>query len=152
MIKEFTDFSIMKQYLPKKYIINAIENLCVWQRDIDNLRTCLCNMANHGMFLDTKIAKKMLRDMGPNSCRKAKYILPFVLDTWNITEEAGFNKLEVGLFQKSKLIIKNNIPDIRLRYHKNLISKLVVRDEGLYDPIKGYFTKDNECTNFYECY
>lgn len=152
MIKELTDLSIMKQYLPKKYVINAIEDLCVWQRDIENLRICLCNMANHGMFLNTQIAKKMLRDMGPNSCRKAKYILPFVLDTWNITEDAGFNKLEVGVFQKSKLIIKNNIPGIRLRYHKNLISKLVVRDEGLYDPIKGYFTKDNESTNFYECY
>lgn len=152
MIQGITDISLMKKYLPKAYVIHGIQNLCIWQKDINTLRSCLCNMAEHGIFLNAQTAKKMLRDMGPNSCRKAKYILPFVLDTWNITEAAGFNKLEVGTFQKSRLIIKNKIPDIRLRYHRDLISKLVVRDEGLYDPVKGYFTKDNECTALYECY
>ena len=38
----------------------------------------MCTMFEKGMYLNSEMAKRMLRDIGPDSCRKAKYILPFV--------------------------------------------------------------------------
>ena len=143
---------IMKQYLPKGYIIRGIENLCAWQKDINTLRRCMCTMFEKGMYLNSEMAKRMLRDIGPDSCRKAKYILPFVLDTWNITEDSGFNKVEVNAFNKPKVVLDGDIPSMRLRYHKDLISKLVLRNEGLYDPVNGVFTIDSDSVRLYECY
>ena len=71
----------------------------------------------------------MLRETGIDSCRKAKYILPLVLDTWNITKENGFKDVEIKTFNKPKPDIKDTIDKVRLRYHKHLVYNLVINDE-----------------------
>ena len=85
----------MKKFIAKKCVLDALKSLCMWHRNIEDVRNLVYNMYVSGLFVDSKSAKKMLRDTGIDSCRKAKYILPLVIDTWNITKQNGFNEIEV---------------------------------------------------------
>ena len=58
------------------------------------------------MYIDSKFAKTLLRVKGIDSCRKAKYVLPLVIDNWNITVNNGFKSVEYCVFQRDKPMIK----------------------------------------------
>lgn len=138
----------IKKFVAKKYIINSLKSLCMWHRNINNVRNFVHNLYLKNLFIDSKSAKILLRETGIDSCRKAKYILPLVLDTWNITKENGFKDVEIKTFNKPKPDINDTIDKVRLRYHKHLVYNLVINDESLF----GNFSPDNKSTSQYECY
>lgn len=138
----------MDKFIAKKNVLNALKSLCTWHRDIGYVKDFTYNMYLQGLFIDSTSAKKMLRETGIDSCRKAKYIMPLVLDTWNITKQNGFNEVEVKLFNRPKIIIEDKLDIIRYRYHKKLITTLIINDDSLF----GNFLPDKETTYKYECY
>lgn len=138
----------MKKFIAKKCVLDALKSLCMWHRDIEEVRNIVYNMYVSGLFVDSKFAKKMLRDTGIDSCRKAKYILPLVIDTWNITKQNGFKEVEVKMFNKPKIIMGDKLDNIRYRYHKKLVTTLIINDNSLF----GNFLPDKDTTYQYECY
>ena len=138
----------MKKFVAKKFVLDSLKSLCMWHRDIEGVRNFIYNMYLHGLFIDSKSAKKMLRETGIDSCRKAKYIMPLVIDTWNITKQNGFNDVEVETFNKPKIIIKDKLDNIRYRYHIKLVNTLIINDSSLF----GNFLPDKDTTYQYECY
>ena len=62
----------MKQYLPKGYIIRGLK-ICVSHKDINTLRICMCTMFEKGMYLNSEMAKRMLRDINLIHVEKQVY-------------------------------------------------------------------------------
>ena len=147
MSKNLIDKYINK-YKSKKFILDHIKTLSFWHRDIRNLREFLFMMYENECFIDAKTACNIIRDTGPDSCRKAKYILSMVIDTWNITKENGFKETEVRIFKKPIPDVRYGMSAIRKKYHSYIIRKMIIRSESIF----GCFGKDSENVKDYECY
>lgn len=143
MIETYIQF-----YKSKKFVVDHLNKLSMWHRDIKNLKEFVFMMFENNYYIDAKTAHHIIRKVGPDSCRKAKYILPMVVDTWNITEDNGFKCTEVKIFKKPLPDVKNGMSVIRKKYHSYLIRKVVARDESIF----GCFGIDSDNIKDYECY
>ena len=141
---------VLKKYYPPGYVLRELKWICGKHYNLPVLRDFLTAMFRHGYFgLESSFVKTLLRDVGIDSSRKAKYLMPFILDNWNITEENGFNDFEVYLYKKDKCLITDELPAEKINFHKIKIKKYVVEDDNFCN----FYHKDNNSIGlWYECF
>ncbi len=97
-------------------------------------------------YLLAKQGYELMRNYGKNSFTKARYILPYILDQWNITESNGFSKVEVICYFKElniDNITRNNVTETIIKYYgsRNVDS----RNHGYYGTSQHYSKSGYEC-------
>tara|TARA_B100000900_G_C20232624_1_gene574540 strand:- start:14 stop:574 length:561 start_codon:yes stop_codon:yes gene_type:complete len=143
-----TDEEFLKKYCVKYIFRQQLIEYCSWHRNIDLLRDFCYHLWENGMYIDSKFAKTLLRVKGIDSCRKAKYVLPLVIDNWNITVNNGFKDIEHCVFQRDKPVIKKEMSKEKKFYHKLVVYNLIHKDGDVH----GYYSRDNVYTTKYDCY
>ena len=87
-----------------------------------------------------------MKNYGKNSFTKARYILPYILDQWNITESNGFSKVEVICYFKELNI--DNL-DFSEFYKEYLIISAINRSKlNIYNKAIPNLFKKFQITNF----
>jgi len=97
-------------FLPPKDYLDTLTFACK-NNKIKIIQVILDEIYKMDKFLTAKIAKPLLRDLGQDSIMKAGLIMPYILDTWNITDDNGFKGIEDCYFNKAyRLDFPNKIP------------------------------------------
>lgn len=139
----------ISNFVIKRSIVKHLKDICEWHKNIHILRKFTYNMYLNNLYIDSNSAKVILRDTGIDSCRKAKYILPLVIDNWNITKQNGFKEVEERIFKRLKPVKNEKIlSSVRKRYTKQMVNTLIINDSEIF----GSYAYDSDTTHQYECY
>ena len=97
-------------------------------------------------YLSAKQGYQLMRNYGKNSFIKARYILPYILDQWNITESNGFSKVEVICYFKElniDNITRNNVTQTIINHYGSRV--IDNRNHGYYATTQNYSESGYEC-------
>lgn len=114
-------------FLPPNDYLDTLKFACKTNKT-NIIKILLDEIFKMDKYLTAKIVEPLLRDLGQDSISKARIILPYILDTWNITlknnfktiEECYFNKIQSIDFPNKIPLDKKYIPDRKLDLYKDV--------------------------------
>lgn len=119
---------------------------CCMMEDYVLLIFVLTRIKNQHKYLSSKQAYLLMRNYGKNSFTKARYILPYILDQWNITESNGFSKVEtVCYFKELNIdnITRNTVTQTIINHYGS--RNIDTRNHGYYGITQNYSESGYEC-------
>ena len=143
-----------KQQILNKFVeynvisFNMFEILkrCCIMEDYVLLICVLTRIKTQRKYLSAKQGYQLMRNFGKNSFTKARYILPYILDQWNITESNGFSKVEVICYFKElniDNITRNNVTQTIINHYGSRV--IDNRNHGYYATTQNYSESGYEC-------
>ena len=119
---------------------------CCIMEDYVLLIFVLTRIKTQHKYLSAKQGHQLMRNYGKNSFTKARYILPYILDQWNITESNGFSKVEIICYFKElniHNITRNNVTETIIKYYGS--RNVDTRSYGYYGTSQHYSKSGYEC-------
>ena len=119
---------------------------CCIMEDYVLLIVVLNRIKSQHKYLSAKQGHQLMRNYGKNSFTKARYILPYILDQWNIRESNGFSKVEVICYFKElniDNITRNNVTETIIKYYGS--RNVDTRSYGYYATSQHYSKSGYEC-------
>ena len=140
ILNKFVEYNLIS------FNIFEILKRCCIMKDYVLLIMVLNRIKIKNKYLSAKQGYQLMRNYGKNSFTKARYILPYILDQWNITESNGFSKVEVICYFKElniDNITRNNVTESIIKYYgsRNVDS----RSHGYYGTSQHYSKSGYEC-------
>tara|TARA_X000000368_G_C22652392_1_gene545865 strand:+ start:94 stop:597 length:504 start_codon:yes stop_codon:yes gene_type:complete len=140
ILKKFVEYNVISVNM-----FEILKQICIIE-DYVLLILVLNRIKTKHKYLSAKQGYQLMRNYGKNSFTKARYILPYILDQWNITRLNNFSNVEVICYFKElniHNITRNNVTETIIKYYGS--RNVDTRNYGYYGTSQNYSESGYEC-------
>ena len=119
----------IESLIPDSKWLDMIRYTCL-KKNMKMLASILDQVKTNNKYLTANFVSELLRNVGEDTKEKSRILMPFIIDTWNISKKNNFTGIEECIFNKYWEDKPQSIP---------FIEKWWFPDRNPYDTRGGYF-------------